>query len=670
MKRFFFGLFILSGIVSFAQDYTCKEDLFPVLDKGKKQYGYVNIFGELRIAAFYDQARPFSEGIAVVSRKSKFGIINCDAKVILTCDYDQIQDFENGYAWVQKGELWGMIDKSGKFILECKYQQVENISKFNDLAWLKTEGKWGVFNKETRQFVHEAQFDEYLQLSHDFSLVEIDGKKGMINHLETVKTLEVQYDSIIKFAPYLMAYYKGGKLGVIRDNARPILSLEYDEVKNLGETLFAVKSMGKYAVYNVWGRTIVPNVLDSIASFSSDAALYKLDGKYSFINSKGQKFNADYEYANSFKNGLALVKDKSFFLINRRGEIVSDRYDDIVLYQDYYASKSNENWTIHTFSAPKSVSLEFDEVLGGFTNKIRVRTKEGLRFYNALSGNYYSADVYDFVADWEGSFAVYTKNGLLGVLDSLCNVVIKAEFSAINQEYAFGKLYFRGINSQGVFLFDEKGKMFLAAKQAIEIISPTKLIVVKGSKWGIYDTKKLVYSIDFKYDGLQFGEKKNPVFAESVIFIQKGKRGLCSMEGQILLKPKFANARYLGEGYFMFSSKGKQTVVNQKGEVLLTAMPFDFEKYYATGIYCVHKNSKYALVDKLGVLKTDYLFDEVLGFYGQYSVVRSGDKYGIVGKSGKLKYDIRFTKLQKTKEGYILLNKKEKIALDFTGDLH
>lgn len=569
MKKFFLiqCLFAL-GLSLYAQNINCKEDLFPIRDPQKKQYGYVNIFGEWRIIAFYDQARDFKEGLAVVSRKSKFGLIDCNAKVILTCDYDEIKDFENSYAWIKKAGLWGMVDRAGKFVLECKYDAVENVSKFNDLAWLKTKGKWGVFDKETGVFIHEPQFDNYLQLSSDYSLVEIAGKKGMIAHTENKKILELDYTAIDKFAPYLMSYEKDGKLGVIRDNGRILSQPKYNSVKNLGMTLFAAEQDKKFGVFDVWGRQLIPFVLDSVGVFENNAAPIKIGEDYGYINNKGQRILGKFEKVSAFEEGIALIKDSlGFQLISRNGERIGEKYEDAISFGDYFAGKKDGKWEVQLIQKKPQKSLQFVAVYGGIPNKIRVKINNTMRLYDAYTSDFYSEEAFDSIGDWLGSYAYVFQNKKIGLIDSISSLVVEPKYESVNVVNWYGDTYFKCLSEGQILLFDAKGKKTFVPHSDINKAGKKAFIICDAGKCGLIDDKENIL-IDKKYDQLVTPDISNTKFAFPLIGVQKGKYCLLDAQGNQVVKAKYSNIEYLGNGKYELTQKGVKSIVNQKGELI------------------------------------------------------------------------------------------------------
>jgi|GEM_PF-1933910 len=88
--------------------------------------GYARLSGEAITDAVYDEARPFSNGMALVGQRDqfgqlKYGYINGEGKLIIPCMFSKRpSDFSCGYAKVEpkdKSEFeYGYINKAGKLI--------------------------------------------------------------------------------------------------------------------------------------------------------------------------------------------------------------------------------------------------------------------------------------------------------------------------------------------------------------------------------------------------------------------------------------------------------------------------------------------------------------------------------------------------------------------------
>ncbi len=87
-----------------------------VVEVNRKQ-GYINQSGEFVIAAQFDRAYEFSDGLARVRRMDgRYGFINKQGGNETGFEYDDATDFRNGVARVRISNRIGRIDKRGRFV--------------------------------------------------------------------------------------------------------------------------------------------------------------------------------------------------------------------------------------------------------------------------------------------------------------------------------------------------------------------------------------------------------------------------------------------------------------------------------------------------------------------------------------------------------------------------
>ena len=114
------------------------------------KYGYVDMDGKEVIAMEFDKATSFSDGVARVSKQGREFFINKEGKdtiinhipdfekavsttiieehtfpISVTEEYDSVGKLVNGYAIVKKGEKYGFIDKNGKKAIPVRFDHVE-----------------------------------------------------------------------------------------------------------------------------------------------------------------------------------------------------------------------------------------------------------------------------------------------------------------------------------------------------------------------------------------------------------------------------------------------------------------------------------------------------------------------------------------------------------------
>ncbi len=84
------------------------------------RYGFIDANGTPVVDAKFDEAFPFSEGLAAAREKAfpkNWGFIDGDGQWIIKPQYGHVDSFHEGLAPVQDSSgKWGVIDKSGKWV--------------------------------------------------------------------------------------------------------------------------------------------------------------------------------------------------------------------------------------------------------------------------------------------------------------------------------------------------------------------------------------------------------------------------------------------------------------------------------------------------------------------------------------------------------------------------
>jgi hypothetical protein len=111
-----------------------------------EKWGYVNRAGDIVIQAIYDEAEPFSEGLAAVTTGKKMGFINRKGILLIKSQFDRVlSPFHSGYCIVQENQKVGILGQDGRYLIApC----LEFAGAFSEgLAAVHVNGKCGYISQ-------------------------------------------------------------------------------------------------------------------------------------------------------------------------------------------------------------------------------------------------------------------------------------------------------------------------------------------------------------------------------------------------------------------------------------------------------------------------------------------------------------------------------------------
>lgn len=269
--------------------------LTPFTD-GEK-WGFIDSEKNIVLNTIYDDAFPFSEGLAAIKKDDKWGYINLKGEeVIIPLKYDFAGSFHNGYAIVRQYGKWGYIDMKGNEIIPPeKYDFVGEFSE--GLAIVCLRDKYGFMNKDG-QVVVEPKYDLVWDFTSGKAKVFQNKRFGYIDK-KGEEIVPVKYDLIFDFKNNIALAKQNTRWSFINSNGNEVKELNY-------EYIWDCDNLGYYKVFK--------------------------NDKYGFIDNKGEEIILPkYDYTEDFKNNVSIVKkNNSYGIIDRYGkEIIPLVYQNI-----------------------------------------------------------------------------------------------------------------------------------------------------------------------------------------------------------------------------------------------------------------------------------------------------------------------------------------------------
>lgn len=206
-------------------------------------------------------------GISICCRNGKYGFVRDDGEELHPPVFDEVNIFRNNCSIVCKNGLWGAIDKTGENIVPYEYDYVE-------LAYS---------SETTKRFI-------------------VSNAKGT---------------------------------GILNEVGEPICELIYDSIRGYHNELAIVEFNGLLGLIDLQGDLVVSPQWEWIYYMTDGWALvsFEQEGetRYSFVDSKNERMEQTYLYAEPFSEGVAFVMDEdSANMISPLGKPIFDiSWDDI-----------------------------------------------------------------------------------------------------------------------------------------------------------------------------------------------------------------------------------------------------------------------------------------------------------------------------------------------------
>ena len=138
------GEFMVAPVYTDIQSAT--DGLFAA-HNSKGYYGFINEAGHPIVPFIYEDATPFSEGVAAVQKDSQWIFIDRSGQKLFPQSFKNVNSFSSGLAAVTANDsTYGYIDKSGNWVIEPIYEFAEPFNGDTAIVTIKEK------NKKSKEF--------------------------------------------------------------------------------------------------------------------------------------------------------------------------------------------------------------------------------------------------------------------------------------------------------------------------------------------------------------------------------------------------------------------------------------------------------------------------------------------------------------------------------------
>lgn len=242
-----------------------------------------------------------------------------------------------------------------------------------------------------------------------------------------------------------------------------------------------------------------------------------------------------------------------------------------------------------------------------------------------------------------GLAIIVTNKASSVVVDEAGKVILQSKYPLDNYSESLLSFYDSSKNCYG--FMDLKGKIVLPAKYySVEPFKNGKAIVqVNAGKYSVIDKNGKVLENLKSYNNYSSSEGLTVYYDE-----KSSNYGYKLFNGTVSIKPQFKSAEPFKDGYTVVSIPHgdygqRYGLINKKGEYVVKP-EYSEVKYLGQGLYAVAKNfdlfSEYyapkALMNIKGELLTDYQFNSISEFAGEYAIANKNTTTLFIDRKGNI----------------------------------
>jgi len=227
MKKLCLAILTLALVFSLKNSWgdTGESKLFPVRPAQSAKYGYMDSSGKIVIQPRFDDALPFSDGLALVKQNDKFGFIDETGKFAIKPFLTLAQSFSEGLAPAQDdaNHLYGYINKKGQFVIKHFYVQSDSRGSFkHGVAQVIFNHKWIYIDKSGKEVRNPGPI-----YAEGLALKAVDRKWGYVNKRGTF-IIKPHFDYALPFSEGLAVVSQNGKYGYIGKTGKFVIAPRFD----------------------------------------------------------------------------------------------------------------------------------------------------------------------------------------------------------------------------------------------------------------------------------------------------------------------------------------------------------------------------------------------------------------------------------------------------------
>ena len=656
------GNVVIPAIYSY-DSTTPSYPVIPFFYKGyakaikDRKFGLIDKTGKIVIPIDYENISPYTEfgNFVLVTKtiagKKNYGLMNLQGKELIPVENEEIK-VDTNIALVKKNGKWGLFDKTGNQLLPFDYNWLAYSA--TDKVLLAEKGtQYGVIDM-TGKWLFEKTKSVYTLYTSKYGMVmcKVSGKTGFLD-LKGNEVIITRYDGAYDFnSEGLAMVYKKKEgttytnlYGYIDKKGNEVIPLKYELLGTFFNGLVEAKNpeTNRYGYMDKTGKWVLqPVYLDAKSFDGSGGAWVKMtDDKYHYINKTGKDLGTLTEkggiYQTFGKDGFAVYEttDYPYVLIDKTGKVIKqiDDCDGIYNFSEGiagYKSKATGKYGFLDLNGNKIIPAEFDGFTGFVEGVSKVnKTIDGKTKYGYIDnkGKIILPVLYDYAQSFKDGWGLIKKDNNYFFVDKNGN--LKEPPGKYDELSEFRSGYALG-----------KFKGSDVTPNTYHYINPKLEIEFSVLAWQAYLFWENVAVVSRDNKIYELMNKKGEVFktltgietltfcSEGILAIrEKGKWGYINDKGDVIVTPKYDTCTSFKYGYARIKMGSKWGIIDRSGtEVIGT----EYDGIYPgeNGIFIFYDKS-WGIIDKSGKKAPDY-FNSLTTFEKDRALARLGKTYTIL----------------------------------------
>ena len=609
----------------------------------KEKWGIVDHRGRLLSDAIYDEVSLEQEHVFLVRKNDKLGLLAANGQQMLPNVADEVRFFNDSLVFYKTGSHWGAVDENGATLVQPKYETYLKIS--DTFIKLVAGNRVYVYSLACRNIITQGDYDDYYAFSRKYIMVKKNRQLGLMDWCGTL-ILQPQYHEIQGHDGDLFRVNLKGRWGIVGVNDQPVATFQYDYIAPLRGNIGVVRKGAFFGIVNFQGQEVVSPQYHRIEIDNNRAKAY---------TRKPSSTSEESLDLLEFDDNGQLVGHSSFekhFILRISGrkpsnaqhtpgsEYILDKYE-------WFYAPTTDRWGLRRLE-DGAVQIE-----PSFTF-VKVYKELGFTMVGVEQSNRYEFErtTYRF-----GMVYGLVKNDV-GLL------VTDVDFLDIRfEDFSENKPVARCVFANGRHgLVDKIGRIvckdyaFIGGFQ-----NGLARVSIRGRLSGSMKHHNSLGLLSHYLNNLQSGHimvdytQYDQLFQQQAALICDGcEWGYVDTSGQLVVRPGYTFAEDFQNGAAIVACDSKWGMVNQRGESIIPCQYDGIEFLQNTQNTIVRlyvQTPKYGLIDTLGQLAVDAVYEELGSFSeGRLAVKRNG-LWGFVNEDGLEVIPCRFREVANFSEG-------------------